>query len=123
MKNNPIIKRAVILPGITVVSPIIDLARMRTISVQARCTYNASATEAMRSYVYLSVDGDNWDTSELTYFDVNVTQGLACQRSQIILSPEQGYMCFGVKNRSGSRNITDVSLWITTARWDKVDSA
>lgn len=122
MKNNPILKVPILLPLETIKSSIIDLTRMRTVSIQARCAYHANAINSTRVYVYLSVNGDYWDTVAFTYFDVDVTAGAIVQKSQLILSPEHGYMCFGVKNRHTNLNVTDVSVWITTQTWDEEEA-
>lgn len=100
-------------------SEVIDLRAMRTLSIAVRCTYGAGPPSALRAHILTSADGDNWDTVDFTSFDVNVTASTAVQETQLIDTPEWGFLRVRVENLDASTAATNVAIFATRIKWSE----
>jgi len=124
LDKNPHFNSAIILPSATRSSKPIECDLARTLTVSARCIYNASGTGSALINVYYSPDGKHIDTIAYTYWENTITAGAAVQRTQLIDPPEAGYLIFRVTNQDTVYNITRVKLWINVSRyWEDLHAA
>lgn len=95
----------------------LPLIRARTISVTAKVTFNASATDNITVKAYYSPDGTTWDTVSADYFDVDLTAGATVQKTGLLALPEHGYFKLAVVNNDSSYTATDLDIWYSIQSW------
>jgi len=96
---------------------VIELTKVRTVSITVRVTYHASATSSVRCNLYFGPDKENFDTVPYTYFDVDLTAGATVQETKIIDCPEEGFLVISVKNLDTTYDATNVRVWYTFSVW------
>lgn len=96
---------------------VVRLIKTRTLSVTTRTTYNASATGALRVYLYYSPDGEHFDTVPYTYFDVTITAGATVQETKSVDMPEHGYIAFKLYNQDATYTTTENRLWYSIQKY------
>lgn len=111
MKSPFIIKSSISASGSHNQAGDIPLVRARTLSITARCTFNASGTSDATVYIYYSPDGNNWDTIAYTSFNLTVDAGNAVQRTLPIDTPEHGYIKIKITNGDSTYTITNIKAW------------
>lgn len=96
---------------------IVDCRKVRTVSLTARCTYNASAGSAVQVNCYFSANGKDFDTVAYAQFNITLTAGSTIQETKIYDFPEHGYMEVKVKNLDATYTATNVSVRDTVVKW------
>lgn len=119
MKRNIIPIGSIAILGISLERKlnVVELEKIRTLTITAKCTYDGSATVGAVLNLYYSPDGENWDTIPYAYFNINLTAGSTVQETHNIDAPEHGYMSIAIKNNDSSYTVTDILIFKSESNW------
>lgn len=98
-------------------SVVIELEKIRTLTVTARVSYNSEATVGATINLYFSPDGINWDTVAYAFFLINLTVGETVQETHNIDAPESGYMSVEISNGDSVYNVAEVFIFTKQRKW------
>jgi len=107
-----ILEKSSLAAGSTTVLGDCQLLRLEGVSslaLTAECTYDAAATNGVRVHVRTSPDGSNWDSQDLTSFDVDLEAG-ATARKTVYIQPDARFMKVLVENLDGAHTVSDVKV-------------
>jgi len=96
---------------------VISAQNLRTLTLTARVTYNASATAPVKVNVYHTPDGKVWDTVPYVSFTVTLTAGSVVQRTVNIVPPEEGTLQIEVENTDATYTATEVGVFYRASNW------
>jgi hypothetical protein len=90
----------------------LELSNVSTLTITVRCTHNASATKPLRVHLKSGVDTMTFDTSDYTYFDMDLDAGTEVQKT-VAITPDIYYLKVQVENQDTSYAVTDIDVWVT----------
>ena len=113
----PLLQRETLAAGATTSmsrdeSPIVALSHVKSASITAQCTYDASATKGIRLLVRSSPDGMKFDTVDLHTFAPNFEAGKTI-RQTFAFPPSTKFIQVLVENLDTSHDVSDVKVIAT----------
>jgi hypothetical protein len=95
----------------------LELDKVSALTITVRCTHNAAATKALRVHLKSGVDTMVWDTSDYTYFDMDLDAGTEVQKT-VAITPDVYYLKVQLENQDTSYAVTDIDVWATVGYED-----
>lgn len=83
----------------------LGLNNAESLAISIQVTYNAAASSGCRVHIYTSIDGESWDTEELTHFDPEFTAGATVRKTAYIY-PRTEFVKVTVENLDGAQSLT-----------------
>jgi len=99
---------------------LINAKEGNTIVFSVRCTYGAAAINPLRTEIFFSADGSNYDTIPFTFEDVDldgldIVDGSTFQKSFMVEMPRDGFISARVRNLDAVTAVTSILVWNNVA--------
>jgi hypothetical protein len=95
----------------------LELSNVSALTITVRCTHNAAATKALRVHLKSGVDTMTFDTSDYTYFDMDLDAGTEVQKT-VAITCDVYYLKVQLENLDAAQAVTDIDVWATVGYED-----
>jgi len=89
---------------------LLDLSKASALAITVRCTHNSAATNPLRVHLVASIDGSIFDTSDYTFFDMDLDAGKEVQKT-VAITPDILYLKVILENQDTSYPVTDIDVF------------